>query len=126
MVKLPSGPDMWYAGYPALIYYSKLYGNKPPKEITMKQLESRRKQIDEHIQGQIEIITALKDTIELVRKSPQITDRMLLILNQNKNRLDRELNDLRDSWALVDAAIEQYKVYQEKQKEKENPNVQPL
>jgi hypothetical protein len=105
---------MWYAGYPALIYYSKFYGNKPPKEITMKQLESRRKQIDEHIQEQIEIITAMKDVIELVRKSPQITDRILSIFNQNKNRMDKGLNDLRDEWALVDAAIEQYKDYQEK------------
>jgi hypothetical protein len=102
MTKKLTGPDLWYQGCPNLIFYSKFYGNK--SKITMKELKDRKLDLDEQIRNQIELVAALNDATELLKKSPQVTDKIISICEQNKGRLNSGLDSLREQWEIVDGA----------------------
>jgi len=102
MTKKVTGPDLWYQGCPNLIFYSKLYGNKP--KITMKELQKRRSEVDEQIKDKIEMIAAVNQAMELISKSTEMTTHVFTVFHDNKNRLDGQLNDLRRQWEIVDGA----------------------
>jgi hypothetical protein len=100
-LKSPKGPDLWFQGCPNLIYYSKLYGNKP--KITMKELQERRKEIDEQICDKVEILDALNRAVELIKSTPGFDNVTRKLLEQNVIRFIGKLDNLRHDWHMIDA-----------------------
>ncbi len=103
MVKPLKGPDAWYQGCPNLIWYSKFYGNKP--NITVKELQGRCIEVDNHIRDQIETLAAVKEATEIIKKSPNCTTRMISIFERNTIRLDTGLTTLRQEWDMLNGAL---------------------
>jgi hypothetical protein len=98
-----NGPDLWYQGRPNLIWFAKFYRRTKP-DITMKELQARRIEVDNHVREQIETLTAVKEATEIIRKSPNCTTRMISIFERNMIRLDSGLSTLRQEWDMIDGA----------------------
>lgn len=115
MVKPLKGPDAWYQGCPNLIFYSKLYSRSKP-DITMKELEERRKELDQQLSDKIEVIATLKEATERMKQSCDITatHKTFELFDSQNNRLERQLNDLKDEWERIDFCIKELTFLKEK------------
>lgn len=70
----------------------------------MKELQARKLDLDEQIAEQIESIAALNAATELLKKSPQVTHKIISVCDHNKTRLDSALDNLREEWDIVNKA----------------------
>jgi hypothetical protein len=100
------GPEMWFQGYPNLIYYSKFYGNK--NKITMKELVKRRAEIDEQILEKVETLEALKKTLKSVEDSQIDSDGSTKkLFNQNIVKFISRLEESQEEWKWIDTCCKE-------------------
>jgi hypothetical protein len=98
------GPEIWFQGYPNLIYYSRFYGNK--HNITMKELVKRKSEIDEQIKEKVEIVYAINKTIEYFQNKP--TEKTMIdLFDHNLVRFKNKLEDSQEEWKWIDACCKE-------------------
>lgn len=70
----------------------------------MKELIERRNQLDEQILDNIEMIEALKKSVELIKSTPDFSAKIRDLFERNTQRHNGKLEDLRTEWNMIDAA----------------------
>jgi alkyl hydroperoxide reductase subunit AhpF len=108
------GPEFWYAGYGALIWYSLKYGGNQIRDF--KELDDRRRELD----ADLEKITYTKSAMQYISDhiqkltlnpdiEPRIKDELLDLLGQLDAKVQNRLNVVALDLEFVDAACEEWK-----------------
>jgi hypothetical protein len=117
-IKFKKGPEGWYYGYSALIWYSRKYGGNPISDF--KELDDRRNQLDKELQQLVYSTEALKilgSHIHSLELDSNIERRMISelysLFGQIGDKIQNRKNVVGLDLEFVDAACVEWKKREE-------------